>query len=139
MNIKVQLENLVALYVEGACGPTELAKLEALLLEDAESRKYFLEIVLLAEDLGMLGGSWQRRADAGLLSVETLLPHQQKRTVGISLMAAAAVILVSIVPMWTQMAPRRGSESSEVSANFGLGSVRMTAVETRDMSIAASH
>lgn len=128
MNTKAPLENLVARYVEGTCVPTELAELEALLLEDAENRKYFLEIVLLAEDLEMLGNSWQRRTGVGLLSIEALLPRQQKRTVETVLWAAAAVILVSMLAIWSQMAPKHDSGSCETLANCGLGNLQGTRV-----------
>ena len=105
MNTEAQLEKLVARYVDGTCDASALAELETLLLEDAENRKYFLDIVLLAEDLSMLGGPCQRRIDVGFIPFEILRQRQQTRTVKNALLAAAAVILISAVAAWTQMAP----------------------------------
>jgi len=109
MNTKPQLEHLVARYVEGTCGQKELAELETQLLEDAGNRKYFLDIVLLAEDLGMMNGPIQRRIDVGLPPVEILLQRQSMRTVKVALLAAAAVILVSAVAMWAQVAAKNAT------------------------------
>jgi hypothetical protein len=77
MNTNEHLEDLVARYVEGTCGPSELASLKLLLAKDAANRKYFLEIVFLAEDLSMLSGSRQRKIGGGLLPVELLLQRQR--------------------------------------------------------------
>lgn len=109
MNTEAHLENLVARYVDGTCGPMELAELETLLLEDAGNRKYFIDIVLLAEDLSMLDGPSQQRIGVGFLPFEVLRQRQQTRTVKNAVLAAAAVILISAVATWTQMAPRNES------------------------------
>lgn len=123
MNTKAHLEDLVARYVDGTCDPTELAELEVLLLEDADNRKYFLDIVLLAEDLGMMNGPSQRRIDVGMPPVDILSQAQRMRTVKIPLLAAAAVLLVSVVAIWTQMA----SENETALASF-LGTPASTFV-----------
>jgi ferric-dicitrate binding protein FerR (iron transport regulator) len=109
MNTEAQLEELVAHYIEGKCGPTELKELEALLLDDVLNREYFFEMVLLDQDLGLLNGSGQRRIGSGLLPVELMLQRQRRRTVRVSLLATAAVVLVSAVVLWMQMAPRHAA------------------------------
>jgi hypothetical protein len=116
MNPDARLEELVARYQEGSCGPDEIGELEELLLGNAESRKYFIEMVLLDEDLGMLAGSGHRKFGSGLIPVELVLRRQRVRTVKLSLLAAAAVVLVSAVGMWMQ----RASKRTPVLAGFRL-------------------
>jgi len=109
MNSQAYLEELVAKYIEGTCCPKELKALEARLLEDDVNRAYFLEIVMLAEDLGMLNDSRQRRIGFDLVPAEILLQRQRWREAKTALLAAAAVILFSAVAIWPQMAPKHES------------------------------
>lgn len=105
MNTQEQLEDLVARYLEGNCAPEELRDLEILLLDDAGNRKYFIEMVLLDQDLGILSGSHHGRIGSAPLPVELLLRRQRERTLKISLLVAAAVMLVSAIGLWMRMAP----------------------------------
>lgn len=102
---EVDLEILVARYIEGNCSSEGLERLESLLLDDAGSRSYFIEMVLLDQDLGMLGGSRQLGIGSGPLPVELLLRRQRRRILRIAVMAAAAVLFVSAVGLWLRMAP----------------------------------
>ena len=105
MNSKAHLEDLVAKYIEGRCCPGGLKALEALLLHDAENRQYFLEIVMLAENLRILDGSVERQGGANLLPVENLLQRRWWHSAKVALLAAAAVIPFSAVAIWPQMDP----------------------------------
>lgn len=104
MNSQSHLENLVARYIEGNCCPAEFKELEARLLEDAGNRKYFMDMVLLAEDLGMMS-SRQRGVGVVSLPVGIMPGLQPWRTAKTALLAAAAVIFFSAVAIWPQMAP----------------------------------
>lgn len=104
MNTQGHLEDLVARYLEGNCTPEKLRELEILLLDDPGNGDYFIEMVLLDQDLAMLSGSRQRSIGSGPLPVELLLRRQRRRILKIAVLAAAAVILFSIVGLWMRMA-----------------------------------
>lgn len=104
MNSQARLEDLVAKYIEEKCCQHDFKALEALLLENAGNREYFLEIVMLAEHLGMLNGSLERKIGVGLLPVEMLPQGQWWRNVKIALLSAAALTFFSAVAIWPQMA-----------------------------------
>lgn len=105
MNPQAQLEDLVAMYVEGRCGPDELKALEALLLADPGDRDDFLETVLLAQDLGVLRGQQPLKPGKSVVPVEIVLARQRKRAVRASMLAAAALILISAAALWLFMVP----------------------------------
>ena len=109
MNTEAQLEILVARYLEGNGTPEELKELEALLLHDAGNRQYFLEMVLLDQDLAMMNGSRQLKMGNGPLPVELMLQRQRRRTMKIALLTAAAAILLFSIGMWMRMAADRAA------------------------------
>lgn len=114
MNNQANLEELVCKYTEGKCSPEELRELEALLLNDAENRRYFLDMVLLVQDLGMMDNPIEHETPVNLLPMHISLQRQRRSTGNIAMLAAAAVILFSAVTMWPQMPP----EHEPVLASF---------------------
>ncbi len=91
--------------LDGNLSDEEFAALQSELLQDAEARKAYKKYVRLHSDLEIRYSSTAKIENLGVVPVERIIARQRKRVLKGSLLAAAALLVISAVAMWLIMAP----------------------------------
>ncbi len=91
--------------LDGNLSDEEFAALESELLRDAGARRAFKRFARLHSDLEIRYTSTAKIEDLGVVPVERILARQRKRVLHGSLLAAAALLVISAVAMWMILTP----------------------------------
>lgn len=112
-DLRARIQSLL----EGTLDPDEVVRLDAELRESREARALYLQYASLLSALEEQASSHAAIAHVPVIPIERLLARQRKRMMRNSLLAAAAVILISAVGFWLKMAAPHAAPV----ASFRLG------------------
>lgn len=98
------LDARIQFLLDGTLAPDEVARLDAELRESREARARYLQYAALLSALEEQACSQAAIAHVPVIPVDRLLARQRKHTMRRSLLAAAAVILISAIGFWLKMA-----------------------------------
>ena len=91
--------------LDGNLSDEEFTALQSELLRDADARKTFKRFVRLHSELEIRYTSTAKIERIGIVPVDRIIARQRRRIVRGSLLAAAALLVLSAVAMWLIMAP----------------------------------
>jgi len=91
--------------LDGTLSDEEFAVLQSELLQNAGAREAFKRFARLHSDLEIRYASTAKIEGLGVVPVERIIARQRKRVVKVSLMAAAALLLISGMAMWLILTP----------------------------------
>ena len=111
------IEDRILQMLDGTLRPEEVLRLDAKLRADPDARILYRQLATLHSALEEQGTSKTQIPRIPLIPVERLLAEQNLRMVRYSLLAAAAVLLLSALVLWMKMAPR----APETLAEFRVG------------------
>ncbi len=98
MNVDKKFENLVDQYLDERCPPAELATLERLLETNAAARDYYLERILLHENLSYLKAT-SSTENSNIIPMTVLIQQEKKRSLTLALASAAAVVAIILITL----------------------------------------
>lgn len=101
------LQFRILALLDGTLGEEAAARLDADLRESREARVLFHQLATLHSALEEEGASRSEIRRVPLIPIDRFLAHQRRRMVGNSLLAAAAVLTISMAALWLKMAPAR--------------------------------
>lgn len=111
------LQSRILQWLDGDLGETEAMRLDAELLGNPEARVLYLQLATLHSALEERYASQASNHGAPVVPIERLLARQRQRIVRDSLLAAAAILVISAIALWLKMVPR----SPDTLASFRVG------------------
>lgn len=91
-----KIEGLVDKYLEGRCSSVDLEILGERLETDASARDYYLEMLILHEDLGHLTTT-RRLENSEIIPIGLLVEREKKSTLVMALASAAAMVAILLI------------------------------------------
>ncbi|QTN31156.1 FecR domain-containing protein [Akkermansiaceae bacterium] len=104
---KEDLQFRILGLLDGTLGEGEAARLDAELLGSREGRELFHQLATLHSVIEEQAASKAEIRRVPIIPIELLLARQRRTLLRNSLLAAAAVLLVSFIALWLKMAPER--------------------------------
>ena len=100
------LESRILDLLDGNLAAGEAAELEALLLRDEGARETYLALVAIHNGLESRFTAASTVQQMSIIPIDRLVAAQQRRVIRGSLIAAAAILVISAVSMWMILAPK---------------------------------
>ncbi len=117
-NFPDDLTNRILKLLDGALEDGEIHRLDAELKASREARDLFRQLAILHSTLEEQGEA-RNQIGRTLIPMERLLADQRRAMVRNSLVAAAAVLLVSALVLWVKMIPRAPATLGEFRVGSG--------------------
>ena len=112
-------ETRVLTLLDGQLSPEEAARLEQDLLASEKARETYEQLVLLHNALESRFEVKPVVQNTAVIPMERLVTDQQRRVVKFSLLAAAALLVISGVVMWLILAPQRVQQLGYIRTSEG--------------------